>query len=98
MQNHHLDSVSTCLQFFTRLDFFHTEPISAYKYTMLGNDLKIAGLQAVIVLVPTYTVAYLTEQMVYTIPMLAASSFVAAALRPNTSIKVDDASKDGGKE
>jgi|TARA_B100000214_G_scaffold140017_1_gene100024 hypothetical protein len=98
MQNHHLDSVSTCLQFFTRLDFFHTEPISAYKYTMLGNDLKIAGLQAVIVLAPTYTVAYLTEQMVYTIPMLAASSFVAAALRPNTSIKVDDASKDGGKE
>jgi hypothetical protein len=29
---------------------------------------------------------------------LAASSFIAAALRPTTTIKVDDVSKDGAKE
>ena len=66
---------------------------------MLTHDLKLACAQAVIVLAPTYTVAYLTEAMVYTIPMLAASSFIAAAIRPATNIKVDDVSKDiGSKE
>jgi hypothetical protein len=65
---------------------------------MLTHDLKLACAQAVVVLAPTYTVAYLTEAMVYTIPMLAASSFIAAALRPTTTIKVDDVSKDGAKE
>ena len=64
-----------------------------------SQDIKLALLQAVIVLAPTYTVAYLTEQMVYTIPMLAASSFVAAALKPTQhTTKVDDVAKDGGKE
>ena len=56
-----------------------------------SQDIKLALLQAVIVLAPPYTVAYLTEQMVYTIPMLAASSFVAAALKPTQhTTKVDD--------
>jgi len=61
---------------------------------MHTKDLYTALLQAVIVLVPTYTVAYCTNAMVYTIPMLAASSFVAAALRPNTATRVDDVGKD----
>ena len=66
---------------------------------MLTHDLKLACAQAVVVLAPTYTVAYLTEQMVYTIPMLAASSFVAAALKPTQhTTKVDDVAKDGAKE
>jgi len=38
-------------------------------------------LQAIIVLGPTYLIAYLTDKMVYTIPMLAATSFVAAAIK-----------------
>ena len=37
-------------------------------------------LQALIVLGPTYLIAYLTDKMVYTIPMLAATSFIAASL------------------
>ena len=37
-------------------------------------------LQAIIVLGPTYLIAYLTDKMVYTIPMLAAMSFVAARI------------------
>ena len=56
-------------------------------------------LQGIIVLVPTYTVAYLTDKMVYTIPMLAAASFVAASLNKQpVERKVDDVSKDLGKE
>ena len=63
------------------------------------QDIRTALVQAVIVLAPTYTVAYLTEAMVYTIPMLAASSFVAAALKPTQhTTRVDDVSKAGAKE
>ena len=45
------------------------------------TDLKASLIQCVIVLIPTYTVALLTEKMVYTIPMLAASSFIASSVR-----------------
>jgi len=37
-------------------------------------------IKATIVLVPTYITAYLTDKMVYVIPMLAAASFVAASI------------------
>ena len=40
--------------------------------------LPVSVIQAVIVLLPTYVIAYMTDKMVYTIPMLAAMSFVAA--------------------
>ena len=67
---------------------------------MLTHDLKLAAIQALIVLIPTYAVAYTTQAMVYTIPMLAASSFIAAAVKPTPhSTRVDDVSKDiGSKE
>ena len=67
---------------------------------MLTHDLKLAAIQALIVLIPTYAVAYTTQAMVYTIPMLAASSFIAAAIKPTQhSTRVDDVSKDiGSKE
>ncbi len=48
---------------------------------------KIGLIQAVIVLVPTYFVAYMTDKMVYTIPMLAAASFVAASFSKDTTTK-----------
>jgi|TARA_B100000401_G_C52753200_1_gene694281 cobalamin biosynthesis protein CobD/CbiB len=57
---------------------------------------KIGLIQAVIVLVPTYFVAYLTDKMVYTIPMLAAASFIAASFSKDTTTKrIDDISKEG---
>lgn len=66
---------------------------------MLTHNIKLAVIQAVIVLIPTYAVAYTTQAMVYTIPMLAATSFIAAAVKPNTThTRVDDVAKDGGKE
>jgi|14_taG_2_1085336.scaffolds.fasta_scaffold09863_2 hypothetical protein len=44
------------------------------------RKINQALIKAVTVLVPTYTVAYLTEKMIYVVPMLAASTFIAAAL------------------
>jgi len=41
-------------------------------------------IKAIIVLVPTYITAYLTDKMVYVIPMLAAASFLAASLDGQT--------------
>ena len=58
---------------------------------MNTKKLRQGFLQAVIVLVPTYLVAYFTDKMVYTIPMLAASSFIAASISSrDTKLKVDD--------
>ena len=63
------------------------------------KQVLIGIVQGIIVLVPTYTVAYLTDKMVYTIPMLAAASFVAASIsKQPVERKVDDVSKDLGKE
>ncbi len=52
---------------------------------------------------PTYAIAYLTDKMVYTIPMLAAMSFVAARIgkyyedfEGDPSTKRTDDGVDGG--
>ena len=42
--------------------------------------IPVSVIQAVVVLLPTYVIAYTTDKMVYTIPMLAAMSFVAARI------------------
>ncbi len=49
-------------------------------------------IKAVIVLVPTYITAYLTDKMVYVIPMLAATSFIAVSLTSslNTERRVEE--------
>ena len=53
--------------------------------------IKDGLLKATIVLVPTYTTAYLTDKMIYVIPMLAAASFVAASLTSsNTNRRVEE--------
>ena len=44
------------------------------------HGIPVSVIQAVVVLVPTYVIAYMTDKMVYTIPMLAAMSFVAARI------------------
>ena len=62
----------------------------------MGNGI----LKAIIVLVPTYITAYLTDKMVYVIPMLAAASFVSASIDGvNLERKIDEdgyKSKDDG--
>ena len=44
------------------------------------GQLKRGFIKAIIVLVPSYITAYLTGQMIYVVPMLAASGFIAAAV------------------
>ena len=52
--------------------------------------LKVALVQGVIVLVPTYIMAFLTDKMVWTIPMLAAASFVAASIKKDSTERKTD--------
>ena len=49
--------------------------------------IKERLVKAAIVLIPTYITAYLTDKMVYVIPMLAAASFVAASLTSSSNIE-----------
>lgn len=63
--------------------------------------IKDGLLKAAIVLVPTYITAYITDKMVYVIPMLAAASFVAASLstsKDHRRVEEDGYKKDVGKE
>ena len=43
-------------------------------------NFKLAIIKAGAVLLPTYTVAIITEKMVYTMPMLAAATIFVTAL------------------
>ena len=64
----------------------------------IKEGLSIGFVKATIVLVPTYITAYLTDKMIYVIPMLAAASFVAASMfKENTQRRVDQDVKDVGK-
>ncbi len=46
----------------------------------IKEGLSIGFVKATIVLVPTYITSYLTDKMIYVIPMLAAASFIAASI------------------
>ena len=52
--------------------------------------MKTALKQAMIVLLPTYLVAYMTDKMIYTIPMLAAAGFIAASYGGKTERRVEE--------
>lgn len=55
------------------------------------SNLRVALIQGLIVLIPTYMVAFFTDKMVYTIPMLAATGFIAASLKvTDVKRKVDE--------
>ncbi|GHE88509.1 hypothetical protein GCM10016455_05800 [Aliiroseovarius zhejiangensis] len=64
------------------------------------RGLKEAAIKAAIVLTPSYTAAYLTEQMVYVVPTLAAAGFFASSIvvddRPTTRQVDEDG--EGGEE
>lgn len=56
-------------------------------------------IKGIIVLVPTYITAYITDKMVYVIPMLAAASFVAASIdgqKLERKVEEDGFKKDDG--
>ena len=61
------------------------------------NSINKAIIRGTIVLIPTYIVAYITDKMVYVVPMLAAMGFIAAGLfeeDTNKRIDTDATSKD----
>jgi len=53
-------------------------------------NLKLAIIKATGILVPTYAVAFATEQMVFTIPMLAAATIFVSALDLDSTFKKKD--------
>ena len=46
----------------------------------IKHNFKTALAKSAIVLVPSYTAAYFTEQMVYVVPTLAAAGFFASSI------------------
>ena len=61
--------------------------------------MKTALIKALIVLIPTYIPAYLTNKMVYVVPMLAAAGFVAASVgSENTQKRIDEDDADDGPD
>tara|TARA_B100000965_G_scaffold78875_1_gene62744 strand:+ start:2959 stop:3162 length:204 start_codon:yes stop_codon:yes gene_type:complete len=61
--------------------------------------MKKALIKALIVLVPTYIVAYLTNKMVYVVPMLAAMGFIAASYgSDDTHKRIDEDDADDGSD
>ena len=63
------------------------------------NGLKKALIRGIVVLIPTYAVAYTTDKMVYVVPMLAAMGFVAASLfEDETKKRIDTDTADGYKD
>ena len=55
------------------------------------KSINKALIRGTIVLIPTYIVAYITDKMVYVVPMLAACGFIAASLFENdTTPRIDD--------
>ena len=63
------------------------------------SALAVPLLRALVILVPSYTAAYLTGEMVYTVPTLAASATVAASIKQSapddTQQRVDEDDVDG---
>ena len=64
---------------------------------MTKKNIQIL-IRLLVMLVPTYTVAYITKAMIYTMPMLAACTLLAANLfnDDETEIRVDEDGSDGG--
>lgn len=59
----------------------------------MKSNLKYAFTKAMIVLIPSYAMAFLTEKMVYVVPTLAAAGFFATSLNStetNTTQRVDE--------
>ena len=55
------------------------------------KPIKKAIIRGIVVLIPTYIIAYITQKMIYVVPMLAAMGFVAASLfDDNTTKRLDD--------
>ena len=57
--------------------------------------MKEALIKALVILVPSYTMAVLTEKMVYVLPMVVVCGMIAMVVVPETKKRIDD---DAGEE
>jgi len=65
------------------------------------NKIKEASIKAGIVLIPTYSMAYFTDKMVWVVPTLAATGFFAGTItfsEETTKRLEDDVDQDPGAD
>jgi len=56
----------------------------------MQKNFKESIIKALIILVPSYTMAVLTEKMVYVLPIVVVSGIVAMAVIPDKKKRLDD--------
>mgnify|MGYP001207065780 FL=1 len=56
----------------------------------MQKNFKEALFKALIILVPSYTMAVLTEKMVYVLPIVVVSGIIAMAVIPDKKKRLDD--------
>lgn len=66
----------------------------------MGRGVKQLIVKVLVILVPTYIVAWISNAMIYTMPMLAACTLIAASLFNNdeTENRVDEDGSSEGSE
>ena len=52
--------------------------------------MRVAIIKGLIILVPSYTMALLTGQMVYVLPMVVVTGIIAMATIPDKKKRIDD--------
>ena len=52
--------------------------------------------KVLIILIPCYTLAILTEKMVYVLPMVVVTGIISMAVIPDKKKRIDDDGDDGG--
>ena len=52
--------------------------------------------KVLIILIPCYTMAILTEKMVYVLPMVVVTGILSMAVIPDKKKRIDDDGDDGG--
>jgi hypothetical protein len=66
-------------------------PLSQAFRRAISPSMRVAAVKAAIVLVPSYTAAWITGQMIYVVPTLAASGIFASSLsQDQTNRNLDD--------
>ena len=57
--------------------------------------MKEAVIKGLIILVPSWVVAYLTEKMVYVLPVVVVTGILSMAVIPEGKKRLDDDAADG---
>jgi|TARA_R100001594_G_scaffold120696_1_gene156361 hypothetical protein len=60
--------------------------------------MKEAVIKGLIILVPSWVVAYLTEKMVYVLPVVVVTGILSMAVIPEGKKRLDDDAADGNAE